>query len=146
MHPVMRSALGLVAGAAVGFVLIAGIQALNQFIYPPPAGLDFNDRAAVAEFIALAPPGALLVVLAGYAVGTFAGAWVAAKVAGRAAVGHALVVGGLFLAAGVANVVMLPHPGWFTAASLAVFVPAAWLGGRLAGGGPGGEARAVRTG
>lgn len=145
MHPLVRSALGLAAGAVVAFALIAGIQALNQALYPPPAGLDFNDRAAVAEYIALAPLGAMLVVLAGYAVGTFAGAFVAAKAAGWAPVGHALILGGLFLAAGVANVVMLPHPAWFTAASLAVFVPAAWLGGRLAGGAPPGQARPARA-
>jgi hypothetical protein len=34
---------------------------------------------------------------------------------------------------GILNVVLIPHPLWFTVATFIVFLPAAWLGGRLAG-------------
>ena len=39
-----------------------------------------------------------------------------------------------FLIAGIMNLVAIPHPLWFSIVSLLVFLPAAWLGGRIGAG------------
>lgn len=132
MHPIARSLLGVLAGAFVAGLVIFAIQALNLFVYPPPPGFDMNDPAAVAAFVGAAPASAMLVVLASYAAGTVAGAWVAARVAGHAHAAHGLIIGALFLLAGIWNVVTLPHPLWFVVACLGIFLPAGWFGGQLA--------------
>jgi hypothetical protein len=44
-----------------------------------------------------------------------------------------MVVGGLFLAAGVATMRSLSHPNWSGIVGVAIFLPAADLGASLAG-------------
>jgi hypothetical protein len=131
MNPLLRSVLAVLAGLVVCFVLILAIQALGMLLYPPPPGLDFNDREAMQELLQNVPVGALLLVLASYFVGVLAGSWVAGRLAGRAAVLHGLIIGVFFFGAAVVNLMQIKHPLWFTVASLGLFLPAAWLGGRL---------------
>jgi hypothetical protein len=71
-------------------------------------------------------------VLAGWAIGTLAGAWVTARIAGRRHLLHGALIGGLFLALGVANMLMLPHPAWVWVCGVSAFVLSGYLGGRLA--------------
>lgn len=68
-----------------------------------------------------------------HALGTFAGALVASLLApGRSPV-PAWAVGCAFLLGGIAGVVMLPAPLWFSALDLlAAYLPPAWLAHRLA--------------
>jgi hypothetical protein len=82
--------------------------------------------------MAALPRAALLLVLVGWALGTFAGAYVAGRLARRVPIAHGLVVGVLFLAAGVANMLMLPHPIWMWMAGVAAFLAGGYGGGRLA--------------
>jgi hypothetical protein len=133
MNPVLRSILAVIAGIIVGNILIFGVQMLSVFFYPTPPGLDPTDTEAMKEWIASLPPGALLFVLAAYAVGTFGGAWLAARLAGRAPVLHALFIAVFFFSASVVNLSKYQpaHPTWFVIANLGLFVPVAWLGGRL---------------
>ena len=61
------------------------------------------------------------------------GAVVAAFVATNHKMKLALVVGVFFLAGGIANVLMLPSPAWFTALDLlGAYLPMAWLGAKIA--------------
>ncbi len=44
----------------------------------------------------------------------------------------AMVIGGFFLAGGIASVFMLPSPAWFAVCDLAgAYIPMAYLAGRL---------------
>ena len=62
-----------------------------------------------------------------------AGAFVAALLAPNRSLVPPMVVGALFLAGGIANVIMLPSPMWFTLVDLFLaYLPTAWLGSRLA--------------
>ena len=68
-----------------------------------------------------------------HALGTLAGAWLAALLAASHKMGLALGIGVLFLAGGISAVVMLPAPLWFEVLDLLLaYIPMAWLGGRLA--------------
>ncbi len=131
MHPVLRSIGGVVVGLAVGSLLITGVQLVSIMVYPLPDGIDPHDIEALKALLGDIPVGALLFVLLSYCVGTFAGAAVAARIAGRLHMLHAIVVGGFFLAGGIMNLIQIPHPGWFIFPCLAIFMPSAWLGGRL---------------
>ena len=81
--------------------------------------------------LAGAPTSAFLVVALGWVLGSLAGGWAAARMAGRAPVPHALALGSLILLASIGNNMMLPPPTWFWFVSLAFLLPAAYLGGRL---------------
>ncbi|MDA0336908.1 MAG: hypothetical protein O2782_17225, partial [bacterium] len=65
-----------------------------------------------------------------YALGTFTGAWVAARVGERRF--YAFLVGSIMTMAGMGNLLAVPHPLWFTITGTLVFLPSAWLASRLA--------------
>jgi hypothetical protein len=118
-------------GMVVAGLAITVIEFLGSKVYPPPLGMNPEDPASVRAAMALMPPGALLFVLLGWIVGTFAGAWVTARMAYRSPITHGLVLGALFLAGGIVNMLLLPHPVWFWILGVMVFLPAAYLGARL---------------
>ena len=94
-----RSVLAVLAGAIVAGVLIAIVEAISSAIFPLPPGLDIHDHAAMRQHIDTLPLGAFLLVLAAWAIGSFGGSWVAARIASRGRLGHGLAVGALFLLA-----------------------------------------------
>jgi len=69
-----RSILAVVAGALLAFILIYLVEAIGHVVYPIPSDLDLNNPAAISSYVKTAPIGALLFVLAAWAVGTFFGA------------------------------------------------------------------------
>jgi hypothetical protein len=123
-NPIVRMVAGIIAGAVVAMAIIVGFESLNLLLHPLPRGIDLSDPAAMKAFAAAAPASALLVVLTGYVVGTFAGVFVAAKVA-RSAIAGA-VVALLLIAGGIVNMLTIPHPVWFWASSLVAYVVMAW--------------------
>jgi hypothetical protein len=68
-----------------------------------------------------------------HALGTFGGATLACGLAPQRSAVPAWAVGVLFLLGGIAAATMLPAPAWFLAIDLLLaYLPAAWLGLRLA--------------
>jgi len=132
MIPILRSVGAVILGVVAAGILIAGIQYLGHRLYPPPPGVDMSDIESVKVWLPQAPFLALLPVLVAYAVGTFVGAWLAARLAGRAPLLHGLILGALFLVAGIMNLRSLPHPTWFWAPNIAEFPVAAFLGAWMA--------------
>ena len=132
---VLRSVGAVIAGFVVASIVMMAVEATNgRLLYPElaKAAEGVTDREAIRAIFASAPIGALLVVVAGWALGSVLGGWTAARLAGRSPVTHALVLGALLTCAGIANNLMLPPPLWFWVAGLIVFLPCAWFGARLA--------------
>lgn len=135
MRSVFRDILAVVVGFVVASAVMMAVETLNGHVLYPELGKlaeGMTDRQAIGSLLAAAPIGALLVVICGWALGSLAGSWVAAWIGRRAPVRLALVLGGLLTLAGIANNLMVPPPLWFWIASLAVLLPAAYAGGRLA--------------
>ncbi len=124
----------MVAGVVAGGLLVALVEGIGHRVYPLPEGLDVKDVEALKEYVATLPAGALLFVLLAWAVGSFGGGWLAAKIADRKRLVHALVVGGVLMAFGIVNLVTIPHPLWFAVVGVVLFLPAACAGAKLAGG------------
>ncbi len=122
--------LAVVAGFVVANVVIAGTELVGSKVFPLPRGLDMKDPHALAAYVAGMPPGAVALVLFGYALGSFAGGVAATVISGRATLTPGLVVGAFVTAGGVLNLVQIPHPLWLALASLAMYLPFAWLGSR----------------
>ncbi len=132
MPPILRRILAVLAGMVTGFVLVALVESAGHTIYPPPKDLDFTDPAALNAYVRSIPLGALLFVLLAWVVGTFGGAWVAARLAGPQPMLHAGIIGALLLAASVANLIAIPHPVWFSVSAVVLVPLSAWRAGRLA--------------
>ena len=125
-----RKFLAVFAGLLVAGALVGMVEFLGHKLYPLPAGVDLRDEKAMAAYVASVPLQAMLLVLLGWALATFAGAWVAARVAGL--VNVAYVVGAIFLAAAWANMLLIPHPQWMLITAIVLVPACAYFGGRLA--------------
>lgn len=133
MGHMLRSIGAIIVGLAVGVVVVTGVEALSSTFYPLPPGVDPTDPEALKPYLAQFPLGAFLFVLAAWGLGSFLGAWLATRLGPGRHRAHGLSVGVLLLAAGVANMLMLPHPVWFWVAALVIFVLCPYLGAKLGG-------------
>ena len=123
----MRSILGLIAGLAVAIVTVMLFQWISHTVWPPPEGLNTKDSAALAEHLKVAPLGSLILVVAGYIVGTFDGVFLGCFIGSAKRYIYAVVIGGLVLIGTISTLIMIPHPIWFAASSLVGIPVAAWL-------------------
>jgi hypothetical protein len=124
--------LGVIAGVIMGMFFIYVVEAIGHSIFPIPEGVDFNDPKAMEAFIADAPLGSLLFVILAYIVGSFLAGLFTRIISKRQGKYLPLVSGAILMAAGIMNVVMIPHPLWMTILAIVVFLPSAWLGGKVA--------------
>lgn len=125
-----RTILGVLAGLVVAWLVMSLFEFGSLALHRPPPGLDLRNPEALALHIAAAPVSAMLLVLAGWVLGAFFGAWVAARIARHRRVA-ALVIGALMVLGVVANNMLVPHPLWMTIAGILLPIPAAWLAARV---------------
>jgi len=128
----LSKTLGFFAGFIATFAAISLVQALGHAVIPPPADLDVTDQAAFAEWLATAPAGSFLFVLASYFAGAFLGPFVATWLGGGRGLVFTWIFGALVLAGTIATVTSIPHPLWFTVTAIVGIPFAAFYGGRLA--------------
>ncbi len=128
----IRNIGALIAGIVTAFASIYLIEMLGHTLYPPPPDLDFSNPEAIRPYIATLPIIALLFPMFGWFIGAFAGSLVANFCGDAKPYVFAGIVGGLVLAATIANLIMIPHPLWFSITALIGIVASAWLANRVA--------------
>ena len=126
-----RNIISVMAGVILGLMIIMGVESAGHSLFPLPQDVEFNDPQMLKQVMHLIPIQALLAVLAAWALGSFGGGWLAARLAPEKPTAHALFVGCVLMLAGIANLFMIPHPLWFTVIGVLLFIPAAWLGSKL---------------
>jgi hypothetical protein len=127
-NPFVRGLLGVTGGLILGVLCVVGFELVSSLVFPMPKSLNMKDPAAMAEYVSTLPIAALVLVLAGYLVGTLAGSFTAAKIGQSQIPGY--IVGACLLIAGVSNMMMIPHPTWFWVASIVIFIAMTILGAR----------------
>ncbi|HEX7121674.1 MAG TPA: hypothetical protein VF178_04825 [Gemmatimonadaceae bacterium] len=132
MIAIIRSLLAVSIGTIAGWVVIFLVQNISSGMYSLPAGVDVSTPEALARAMSLLPIGAFLMVLLSYAAGSAVGGAVAARIAPRARIGHAVVVGLLLTLVGLINLSYFRHPTWFIVVNVPEFVVFAWLGAVVA--------------
>jgi hypothetical protein len=130
---ILRYVLAVVLGLIVGCALNMGLILISGKVIPPPPGADVTTVEGLKEALPLFEPRHFLFPFLAHSLGTLVGAFVAGLLApGKSAI-PASVIGFVFLLGGIANVAMLPSPLWFSAVDLLLaYLPAAWVGQRLA--------------
>lgn len=133
MNPIVRNILAVVAGLLVGIAVNMGLILISGKIIPPPEGADVTSAEGLKASLHLFEPRHFVFPFLAHALGTLAGALLAATLAASRKTAMAMVVGAFFLVGGIANVILLPSPVWFNVLDLVgAYVPMAWLGSRLA--------------
>lgn len=134
MKTTLKNILAVLAGIVVGSIVNMGLVNMGPAIVPIPEGADVSTMEALRESMKLFTPANFLFPFLGHALGTLAGAFVAAKLAASHSVKLGLGIGLFFLMGGIAAVIMLGGPWWFQAADLLLaYLPMAYLGASLAG-------------
>lgn len=134
MHPIVRNILAVIAGIVVGSAVNMGLIMVSGSIIPPPEGVDPSDMESLKASMHLFEARHFIFPFLAHALGTVAGAFLAALIAASHKIKFALAIGVFFMIGGIANIFILPSPLWFTILDLAgAYIPMAWLGGLLAG-------------
>lgn len=127
----LRDIAATVAGLAVAFGVIMGVQMIGHAIWPPPADLDWNDTEVIQTYVSQLPFLALLVPIVSYFLGALGGPLIASGIGTARPLVFAGVIGLVLLAATVANLIQIPHPYWFSALAIAAVLVGAWLAMQL---------------
>ncbi|KAF1714406.1 hypothetical protein CSC74_15850 [Pseudoxanthomonas yeongjuensis] len=129
----LRTLLAIVAGLITAMLVIFGVEAAGMLLFPPPAGMPLDTEADLARLVAMSSPAAKAWLVFGWALGSFVGAWVAARI-GRQHRRIAASAVALFIVAGtVMNAMVIAHPLWMNLLGILLPVPLALLASRLVG-------------
>lgn len=135
-----RKIAGTIAGLIAAFITISLSQLAMALVMKPPTLEMMQDPARMRAFVESMPAIAYLILAAGYALGSLVGGFVAGKIAGGATNGFlpALIIGVLLTLMGIVNFFfsMPGSPIWAIVLCLAMYIPFALLGNKLAGGSP----------
>jgi hypothetical protein len=135
MKPFIKNTLAVLAGIVTGSVVNMGIIMISGSVIPPPEGADVTTMEGLQESMHLFRPKHFLMPFLAHALGTFAGSFLAAKIAANHKMKFALAIGCVFLAGGIINVILLPSPAWFTIVDVAgAYIPMAYIAGKWAEG------------
>lgn len=129
MNPILRNIIAVLVGLTVGSFVNMGIIMISSSIIEPPNGADVTTMEGLRESLHKFEPRHFIMPFLAHALGTMAGAFVAAVLAANRKILFAMVIGLLFLIGGVINVNMLPAPMWYNIADLSLaYIPMAYAG------------------
>ncbi len=129
MNPTLRNILGFIAGLITGNVVNMIIIIAGTAIVGLPEGVEPMDPESIKANMDAFEVKHFLVPLLAHALGTLIGVFVGAKIMVGSKMPWCLVLGALFLAAGIWNVMDMGGPDWFNITDLIVaYIPMAWLG------------------
>jgi uncharacterized membrane protein YqgA involved in biofilm formation len=133
MNSVLRNILAVIAGLVVGSIFNMSLIMVGGSVVAPPEGVDLTTSEGLIEGMSLMEPRHFVFPFLAHALGTFVGAYLAARIARTRKMSMAAIVGVFFLIGGIANVYMLPSPMWFNVIDLVgAYLPMAFFGGKLA--------------
>ena len=135
MNPIARNVLAAIVGFVIGSVVNLGLVNIGMSVVPLPEGADVSTMKGLRESMKLFTPVNFIFPFLAHALGTFTGAFVAAKLAASHHMKFAIGIGVSFLIGGITMVFMCGGPVWFIASDLLLaYIPMGFLGGILAGG------------
>jgi len=126
----LRKILAVLVGLVVAFGTVMLVEWAGHQVYPPPPSLDYSDAAQMNHYVSTLPLGAFLFVLLAWFSGTVAGGMVACRVAVDKPIVFASIIGTMMLVATLANLVMIPHPTWFSIAAIVLIAAGTLLASR----------------
>lgn len=132
MKPIVKNILAVIVGLLAGSAVNMGIIMISGSVIPPPEGVDNTTVEGLKAGMHLFQPKHFLFPFLAHALGTFVGALLTALIAANRKMLFAFVIGIFFLAGGIANILMLPSPLWFTIVDLVgAYLPMAFMAAKL---------------
>lgn len=124
----IRNIVAVLVGLVIGSMVNMGIIMISGSVIPAPEGVDVTTTEGLQAGMHLFLPQHYIFPFLAHALGTFVGALVAYQLAAQYKKSLAISIGVFFLMGGVANVLILPSPVWFTVVDLlGAYIPFAYL-------------------
>ena len=121
----LRKIISVVVGLMAAMLVISIVESLNTKLYPLPKDIDIADREAMQTYISSLPTTALIIVLAGYVLGSFV-CGLLIRIISKSDDKIPVYLAGLGLTtAGSVNAFSFTHPWWFMVLSVIIFIPVA---------------------
>jgi len=132
MKIILRNVLAIITGLLIGSIVNMGIILMSGNFITPPAGVDMTTEEGLKAGMHLLEPKHFIFPFLAHALGTFVGAYLAARIATKKLF-FAMIIGIVFLSGGIWMVVVLPSPIWFTLIDLlGAYLPVAYFAGKVA--------------
>jgi len=134
MHPILKSIftvfIAIIAGSLINMIFVE----LGPMLIPPPSRLDLTTEEGLLAAMPLMEPKHFIFPFLAHALGTFIGAFIAARFSENRKKTKAMIIGAVFLIGGVQMVFLLPTtPVWFIITDLLIaYIPFAYAGYLLA--------------
>jgi hypothetical protein len=133
MNPIFKNIIAVITGIVGGSAVNMGLINLGNATIPLPPGVDVTNFETLKATIHLLEPINFVTPFLAHAIGTLAGAFIAALLATNQKMKFALGVGAFFLLGGIVSSIMIPAPVWFKILDITIaYLPMAWIGGRMA--------------
>jgi len=126
-----KNIIGFLLGMVVGWVSFTAFQLISYLVSPKPIGMDFEDMTMVKELMSNMPLYSWLLVILGYAVGSFGGGFVIGKLAESVTKFFPVLLAIVFMVGWLVNIMNIPHPIWIVVPVFLVFIPFSLAGHRL---------------
>ena len=120
--------LGIIAAGGI----VAVVEALGHAVYPIPPDIDFEDPVQFGIYVQSLPIGAFLFVAGGWTLGTLGGGLLACFIAKEKPFVYSTIIGGFVLVATIANLIMIPHPLWFSISAVIAIAVITYVTGIIA--------------
>jgi hypothetical protein len=134
MPAILKNTVAVIIGFIIGSITNMAIITVGPTLIPPPDGVDMSDMDRFAENLKLLEPKNFIAPFLAHALGTLAGAFIAAKLAASHPRAIAFIIAILFLIGGIMMVTMFGGPIWFAVVDLVfAYLPMGFLGATLAG-------------
>ena len=127
-----KKLLPVVAGFVAAFAVMMAFEFTNSLLFPFPAGMDTNDLEAVRAFSRSLPATAFILVIGGWALGSFAAGWLTTRLSGESSYRLSLLVGILLTVLGIANNIMFVPQPWVNVIGLPLFLVGSYIGHAVA--------------
>ena len=124
----LKRVLSVIGGVLAAYIAIFFIEFIGGQMYPG-VKLEGLTPEEIAVIMGNMPTGAYVMLLFGYTLGSVAGGMVTALISGRNDARPSLIVGGLLLVGGIADIIMIPgQPLWVNITSILLYIPFAYIG------------------
>ena len=123
--------LAIIAGLVIGWVIVGLGDVVTHKLFPAPTDFDYTDKQALKTFIEGLPVAAFVSMILVWAISAFLGGMTTGKIAKSNWKRLCLITGGILLLANVANMFVIPHPTWVNIVTVIMYLPLAYLGGKI---------------
>ena len=128
----VRKIAATVLGIIVAGLIVAACEALGHAVYPIPPDIDLKDSVQFENYVQSLPFGAFLFLAGAWTSGTLGGGLLACFIARERPFVYSGIVGGFILVATVANLIVIPHPIWFSISALIAIAVVTYVTGIIA--------------